>query len=352
MKRLFGIDLLKAVAMVMVVSLHIMGRGGVLNTCAQHSHSLQYGICSLFHTACMCSVNCFVLATGFIMSRHTFKYARIFALWGEVVFYSLAIALVAVVFFPSVPIGWQDWLKAVMPIAFNRYWFISCYVGLFFTIPFLNQLLMSLERQEQRRLLLTGFGLLSLLPCLSGNDMFAHHFGYSLIWFYFLYLWAGYIALNEVWRRVSVGRCCLAFLLAMGASVGLGIFYGRLERTVGLVGNGWGQYASPLILIEATSLLILAAKIEIKSLVLKRLIAYLAPSIVSVYVIHSNGVFRQMVAWNGRFAFLADYGVFGLVGSVLGFAVAIFIGCVLVDVARRESWALIVRTLHGVLPHR
>ncbi len=62
MKREYGIDILKAAAMSMVVCFHIMGRGGVLEATVEQAgtRTVEYGVVRLFHTFCLCAVNCFV----------------------------------------------------------------------------------------------------------------------------------------------------------------------------------------------------------------------------------------------------------------------------------------------------
>lgn len=75
MNRHYGIDLLKIVAMLMVVMLHVMRHGGVTSALANNSHSLSYGAEQLLNTFCLCAVNCFVLATGYIMGPRGFKWA-------------------------------------------------------------------------------------------------------------------------------------------------------------------------------------------------------------------------------------------------------------------------------------
>ena len=197
MQREYGIDFFKMFAMIMVVMLHIMGRGGVTAACAQESHSLHYVMEQLLETFCMSAVDCFVLATGYIMCRHEFKYSRIIKLWFEIVFYSLCITAVAACFCPWAAITWRDWVKAMMPIGTNQYWFVTMYVALFFTMPFLNHLLKTLDKKNLTRLLLTGFILLSFYPAIAGKDLFCTHGGYSYLWFIYLYMVAGIIALHK-----------------------------------------------------------------------------------------------------------------------------------------------------------
>ena len=89
--RNYGIDLLKMTSMLMVVFLHLLGGGGILDGLEQLS--LGYEMMWLLETACYCAVNCFAMATGYIMCRTRFKYSRIIALWLQVVFYTLGITL-------------------------------------------------------------------------------------------------------------------------------------------------------------------------------------------------------------------------------------------------------------------
>ena len=61
MNRHYGIDLLKIIAMQMVVMLHVMRHGGVTAILLRDTHSISYGAEQLLNTFCLCAVNCFVL---------------------------------------------------------------------------------------------------------------------------------------------------------------------------------------------------------------------------------------------------------------------------------------------------
>ena len=194
MKREYGIDLLKIVAMLMVVMLHIMGRGGVNEACAQNANSLRNMIEQIAYAFCVPAVDCFVLATGYIMSRHRFRYSRIVKLWCEVVFYTLCMTACAAICCPWVSVGCRDWVTAFFPIAKNSYWFLTMYVALFFSIPYLNHLLNTLPDRDLGIMIVSGFVMFSFYPALVGADLFRLHGGYSYLWFMYLYLVAGCIA--------------------------------------------------------------------------------------------------------------------------------------------------------------
>lgn len=346
MKRNYGIDLLKMLAMLMVVMLHIYGRGGVMEACAVNSHSLKYGISQLWYIWCTCSVDCFVLATGYIMSQHAFKYGRIFKLWGEVVFYYLAMTFVAAVFFPELHIGWRDWAMAVLPVATNRYWFFTEYVGLFLMIPFLNHWLRTLDRKQMAMLLVTGFGILSFYPSIVGSDLFVTHWGYSFLWFMYLYLLAGAIAMYKVCDKIKIRWAALAILISCGASLMLQIGAHKVGKALCIQGGGWTQYASVGVLLEAVAMLIFFSKLEIRNKVAQWAIGLIGPSVFSVYILHSNSVFRKMIQWNGKFASLAEGSAFLVPLKVLAIALLIFSICIIIDVIRKNCLRVIKQRSH------
>ena len=109
--RNYGIDLLKMAAMMMVVANHILQGGGIYEKLLDSGRAC---IVQVFHCFCNCAVDCFVMATGYIMCRHAFKYVRIFRLWRQVVGYSLAIAVIAWIALPAGSVGWRDWAGAAM----------------------------------------------------------------------------------------------------------------------------------------------------------------------------------------------------------------------------------------------
>lgn len=79
-QRVYGIDLLKALCMLMVVALHILGHGGVLrNTAfASGTYFVGWGIEIFCHPA----VNCFAICTGYLLCqkryniKNSFRFGR------------------------------------------------------------------------------------------------------------------------------------------------------------------------------------------------------------------------------------------------------------------------------------
>ena len=196
MNRHYGIDLLKIIAMLMVVMLHVMRHGGITAALAKNSHSISYGGEQLLNTFCLCAVNCFVLATGYVMGPRCFKWGRLVKLWGQVAYYSVLMTALAACFMPEGAIVLRDWINAIMPISSNQYWFMTMYFALFCTMPVLNHILRSIDRKGLLAVLFGGFILLSLYPTLLGKDLFGTRGGYSYLWFMYLYIAGGFAAMH------------------------------------------------------------------------------------------------------------------------------------------------------------
>lgn len=86
----------------------------------------------------LCHVNCFVLASGYIMSRKEFRLNRILRLWFEVFGYSVAALIIAFLFLPEIPLGLKAIAKSLLPLSRDSYWFFTQYSCLFFLMPALN----------------------------------------------------------------------------------------------------------------------------------------------------------------------------------------------------------------------
>lgn len=343
MKRDYGIDLLKIVAMLFVVIKHIIFGGGF--ALSYEKSGITGGILAVLHAFVCPAVNCFVLASGWVMCQKEFKIGRIVKLWCEVEFYSLLVLLVAAVFFPSITIGRRDWIFTLLPLTMNRYWFFTQYVGLFFLMPVLNTAINHLNRKQLSVMLVAGFALFSFHPFFLKNDMMHLNRGYSMFWFAYLYLLAGTISVHHVLDRIP---SCLA---------GVGILIGGVGSYLAFIGSNWlipklgmrvnpnlfDAYNSPFILIGSLSMLLVFSRMRITAGWLQRSISFIAPGVFSVYVIHSHAFFRIMTNWNKNWTrFLASHNIGVCLVAIMSATVVIFTGCILVDAMRRKLKTLFV----------
>lgn len=347
-ERNAGIDALKLVSMFLIVLLHVLGQGGVLAGCPEFTP--RYEAAWLLEIVGYCSVNCFALATGYVMAGRGVQYRRIAALWLQVVFWTLLLTAAFAVLKPGTVTA-ADWLCAVFPVVTKQYWYFTCYFALFFFMPAFEHLLASLSEAAMRRLVRTAVILLSLLPCLlvariflpelPHPDLFVTNNGYSLLWLAALWLVGAYckkyhIALQHR-RRTFALWFCAAILFTWLSQYGIGRF----------TANRWGasmesdffiRYTSPTILLASVALLLLFARLRLRGLWEKAAV-FLSPMAFGVYLIHT-----QPLVWanlmKDRFAFFAQRSAPLLVLLVLAASLAIFLVCLLLDGLRLALFRL------------
>lgn len=351
-QREYGIDLLKICAMFAIVLEHIVHWGGWGLFVPPWSRPAEWMgktcLLEFVEAVLICHVNCFVLASGWIMSKKDFKLSRIVRLWLEVFGYSVAALIVAVLFLPQVPLNAKSIMMCLFPLSSNSYWFFTQYCGLFFLMPMLNATVETLDRRTLRTLLITGGVFTSILPML-GRDIFQVKGGYSFIWFSYLYLLAAAMGRRGFFSRITKRTAiCIAIVCAF-ATMG-GRYVADMMCAYAGIGSRWRAfclYNSPFILFQSIAVLVVFKGIHVRSTRLRRTIAFVAPSVFAVYLIHSNWIFRVATHWNAFWTSALDGpGAVKSLAIEFGGATIVFVGCLIVDFARRAIKAGCLRILN------
>ncbi len=324
--RNFGIDLLRIVCMLMIPVLHILGHGGVLSSVIPFS--MRFECAWLLELFCFCALNCFVLITGYVYFSKKTKFYRVFTLWVEVLFYSIIIFLVLLWFMPNKVTIDQIW-PSFFPTFFNSYWFFTSYLGMFIFSPFINEGLNKFSKKEDLIVVSLIFIILSFLPTIfNQTNAFSLDSGYSVLWFIVLYYIGGIIHKYNLYNYLKNNKwflvwfmCCLFTLLVKNI---VDLIY------VNNTSNPFLAYNSPLYLIGSVALLCFFINLKIRSKFSIAIINFFAPVCFGVYLIHDNYLIRHYLMKNS-FAFLANFNALSMTLLIIGFALAIFISCSLID---------------------
>ena len=86
-QRNYGIELLRIIAMFMIVSLHTLGQGGILASVTPNSP--QFHIAWILEIACFCAVNIYALISGYVLSDKPFRLSRLINLRLQLLLYRL-----------------------------------------------------------------------------------------------------------------------------------------------------------------------------------------------------------------------------------------------------------------------
>lgn len=293
-ERLDNIDLLRIIAMLMVVSLHFLSRGGI-NT-KVNIFSASYYISSIWDAICIISVNVYVLISGYFLIESSFKPSKLARIVIQVFTYSFVFYLIGVGV-GLVPFNIRNLMKSLFPLLTYQYWFASAYVGLYILFPFLNKGIKAMNERQHR-----AFCILLFLMCtlyLPSKAMVVN--GYSIMWMISLYIFAAYLRLYYK----PVGKVNFRLILLYIIPTLLLPCTRVLIDCVGLVfSKDLTDYSkffyknnSVFVCISSIALFVIFLNISIKNNVLKKLIRFIAPLTFGVYLVHNNPTIRNAL-WN------------------------------------------------------
>ena len=149
-KRQTNIELLRIVAMLMIITLHFLGHGDVMGSFGEPS--VAHAICEIIKGICMVAVNCFILISGYFLINAEFKWSKVVKLLLQIWFYSV-ILFVILAATGCIDVGFKDFIFALFPVSTNADDFSTAYLLLYVLSPFLNKLILQLDQKQHITLL-------------------------------------------------------------------------------------------------------------------------------------------------------------------------------------------------------
>lgn len=344
-KRQLNLDLLRIVAMFMIVTLHILSKGKLLD--AYPLLSAKYNLTWILESISFVGVNCFVLISGYFQVQSKFKVRKLLLLEAEVLFYTFFI-YIGLIVTKQVPFALPDLFASIMPTFTGEYWFVSAYIAMYILSPFLNDIIKNMSQKRHRNFIFTLVGLFSIWPIVFffgdslGLEGFSLNGGYGVVWFVVLYFIAAYLRLyykpdykikKHMWRY--------SWIAAISATAILVTSYINTPPSLYLRSLLDG-YNSITVLLSSVMLFVLFLNIKIHNNIANRLIAFLSPLTLAVYLIHDEPHVRAIL-W--RSLGLSDHiHEPYFIPFVITTALAIYFSCVLIDWLRMRLFTIIGRT--------
>lgn len=321
MKRNYGIDLLRMVAMVLVILLHLTGVGGI---CAGAPlGSPQFYLSQFFRIAAFCAVNCYALISGFVGWQRTPKLSGLLNLWLKVIGFCVVITVFTQLRDPAA-VDLSDLWKAFTPVMEAKYWYFNAYVGLFFFVPLLNHGIRGISGREAV-FSMAGIGLLVLvLPYCKLKDSVLLGSGYSTLWLMILYLLGGLMSRFEIPEKLSAPKWAGLYLLAVAGSYlpRMGLLVLKPELWTPANQNLSMQYTGPSVVLAAVALVGLFARLELGPRMV-RITKALSPHAFGVYLCHTHTLIF-LTAIRNQFGFLGTAPVWKLLIVLFGATAVIY----------------------------
>ena len=342
-KRILNIELLRILSMFFIVCNHFLGHGLCLqdyDTCDPNRFFLWF-LRGISYTG----TNLFILISAYFQCSGHFKSKSIMLIICQVLFYSILIYVLAVLF-GLTDFSYKGFIVSAFPVITSSYWFVTCYVGLYILAPFINKFISTLTRFQHKTLIVILFVFFSVIPNFLYNSSWLN-WGSStgIVWFVFLYLVSAYIRyyidIATINSRVLFVYLILFMLLPLLSKICIAHITILLTGTV--VGSSLFYMNNSIIIFPLSILLLLVfMKLDISSKRAAKIFTYLASSVFSVYVISEHFTLRE-----GLWIFCAN-----LIENkslmipiyVIVISIVIMLLCILIDQFRKLVFTLCAKT--------
>lgn len=241
--RLAGPELLRCIAMMMVVVLHYLDKGKILPALTLEQLGFAGTVSWLLECFCIVAVNTYMLITGYFLGASRMKPGRLVKLYLQVWFYSVGVGAVSVLtgILPIQELTTHDILTMIFPVSMGHYWFITAYVFLFLLLPFVGGAVEKMSKKQLQFALGMMLFFFSVIKTLLPVRMEQDAMGYDCLWYLCVFLTAAYIRKFGLPFLQKSKNCLLLFvgscLGIFGLTMGLRQIYlatGSLGRMLGV----------------------------------------------------------------------------------------------------------------------
>ncbi len=292
-KRNANIELLRIVAMLMILTLHFNFQSKALLELGEPASNVRI-FATILEAIAITGVNVYVLISGYFLSASTVKFSKMLQLILQVYFYTLLVSA-AMMFVGAYTVRPEDkldrTLKYLFPISAEHYWFVTAYVIMYALAPVMNAAVNTLKRKQMKAVII---GLLfwfcvikSVVPVQFGTDRMGYDFG----WFICLYLIAAYIRKYNVVIFRDAKRSAIVFVLSAAVIAALSLVFYKINYDTGRFNYYAGvpnHYNFIFTLTGALGLFSLFRFMKLKENFFAEVIRIIAPYTLGVYLLHMH----------------------------------------------------------------
>lgn len=346
-KREANLELLRIIAMLMVIALHYLGKGGALIVFGEEGYNYNSTIGWIFEALSFSATNIYVLISGYFLVNSSFKAEKIAKLWIQVFFYSVTIFLIGYLAHIGNPESYADIYgkaKFIFPVVTKHYWFASIYIVFYLVSPFLAMAVKSLSRAQLKTLIIVLCVFYTTL--LATFVIFAYDWtdlGMGLGWFIILFLIAAYIRLYGKEQGSFIKNACI-FIVSALCSFGFMILFTYVYKFTGK-GSGnielFFNYNSPTILIASVALFNAFRFVNIKEGVLSKIILFVSPLTFGIYLIHEHILLREL--WIEVWKVPEQLSKPTFILHFIIVVIAVFVICGIIEFVRKTVFDLIYK---------
>ncbi len=344
--RNYSLDLLRCVAMMMVVVLHFLDKGGQLTDFTYAgAFTAKDVVAWILEAFCIVAVNLYMLLSGYLLCESRFKVSNLLLLVARVWLYSVIVGFIGISLgLPNEPVDTYFKLRLLLPISMATYWFMTAYVFFYLLVPVLGIAARSMDKKQLQIVLGGLIFFRCIIKSVVPAQLSADVGGMDAMWYIILFFTAVYI--RKYVKKVElpwVGYIATA-LLVFGEAYALRHVFlktGSMSYIVKI------SYAYNHIFVLAASVFLFVAFLQLKVPEKSgKKFAFLGKYSLGVYLLHENLSVRY--AWEKLFGCDKITSVIGLLASVILAAVIVFVAGVIVDCIGRAIGSRVLKILGGM----
>ena len=324
-KRNYGIDLLKMLAMVNIINLHINRVSKLLKISPKNP---KYRQIFRLQTFSFWPVDAFGLISG-IIGYKRYKFANLIYLWFESLYYSIVLSIYL---YSKSLLNSRQLFMSIFPLGIHRLWYVNAYFFMYLLLPFIINSINIIDKKSFTKIIQWYFIMYSFYHKLNefnggkNNYDFVNN-GYSSIWIVTLFIIGGYIGRFYINNPLFSKFSFLIIYLLSSFFTSEFIFFSlkkyNISETIFM------RYNSPTIIIQAISLIFFFSNLNIQYKFLRKVIFFFTPLNFNVTLIHLRifyfktrmitKFFNYVRELNAKFLFFKIYGLSLLIYFICAF---------------------------------
>ncbi len=281
-KRIFGIDLLKILAMINIINLHINRYSLNLRI---NINDPKYKEVYRLQIFSFWPVDAFGIISGLVNFKK-FKFSNLLYIWFEYFYYSI---FFSIYLYKKSLLNKRNLILSFFPVAIKRYWYANAYIFLYLLLPFLTNFISSIDKNLFTKLIISYFFLYSFYHKLVQFNIGGTNFdfineGYSSIWLIILYISGGYIGRFHLHNpKFSKLIYILLYLISSFLTCEYTFYSSKKYKAADRI---LISYNSPTIIIQALSLIFFFYHLQITNKYIQKIILFFNPLNFNVALIH------------------------------------------------------------------
>lgn len=286
-KRNSSLELLRIIAILFIIISHYSAHGAA--SVVGVEFSLNRFITSITNVGNLGAV-IFVIISGYFLINSTFKVKKAVQLITQVLFYSIVLFILSVVF-GARELSISNIITALFPATMSLYWFFTAYILLYIFSPFINKMLNSISRSSHFKMNIIMLICWSVIPTVTNINLMSN----ELTQFFMFYSIGAYLrkypdnVVNKNKNRfIILTACALTLVLSSVVLIKISEYMGADKDY-----STYFYYRHSIFVIGiAVSLVASFAKIKPFS---SKVINTISSCVFGIYLIHDNRFFRYFM---------------------------------------------------------